>query len=93
MLPKSLIMLHFCVLTRSTNQKVLIVKKIQFVSTVKGTFWFFRALLRTVACGVIRTPRASRQTEDTDRNESSHYGKFKHWRQQGSHANHTTVCH
>lgn len=69
MLPKSLIMLHFCVLTRSTNQKVLIVKKIQFVSTVKGTFWFFRAFLRTVACGVIRIPRASWQTEETDRNE------------------------
>lgn len=49
---------------------VLIVKKIQFVSTVKGTFWLFRAFLQTAAWRMVGIPRASRQTADTDQEES-----------------------
>lgn len=49
MLPKSLIVVtHLCFQLDLQIKIFLIVKKIQFVSTVKGTFWFFRALLHTV---------------------------------------------
>lgn len=78
MLPKSLIIVtHLCFLLDLQIKIVLIVKKIQFVSTVKGTFWFFRALLQTMACRIIPMTRASRQTVVIDLNVSATLSKIQ----------------
>lgn len=78
MLPKSLIIVtHLCFYLDLQIKIVLIVKKIQFVSTVKGTFWFFRALLPIVPYTIVRITRASRQTTKTHQNESVTLTKFQ----------------